>query len=244
MKGIAMKKITALSSTKKMTAFAATAVFGLAAVVAEAAPAQYAFHAQYTVEGNSDLSPVTNPLFHKGDSISGSFLFDASAPAVATNVPGTGLLAQFGQYSVYLGSILQLTGTAGIHNFSADTGSTLVANSTNQFDGVFNLAGTLNGDTAGTGFSGFAIDGFSLKSFNLFNVGGQYELSSQSLPSTLTLGPINAGIDLVFEDAEHRERTVMFRSYVDVAEVPVPAAGWMFGATLAGLLRVARRTQR
>lgn len=239
-----MKKITALSSTRKMTVFAAAAIFGLAAAVAEAAPTQYAFHAQYTIEGNSDLSPVTNPLFHSGDSIAGSFLFDASAPAVVTNVPGTGLLAQFGQYSVYLGSILQLTGVAGTHSFSADTGSTLVANSTSQFDGVFNLAGTVNGDTVGTGFSGFTIDGFALKSFNLFNVGESNHLSSQSLPSTLTLGPFNAGIDLIFEDAEHRERTVMFRSYVDVAEVPVPAAGWMFGAALAGLLRAARRTQR
>lgn len=228
----------------KFAALGTAAALSLAAVAVEAAPVQYVFHARLSREQNADYSPVPQYLFADGAVVSGTFRYDSSAAAVVTNIQGSGELASFGPYSIYGGSILQLTGQADGHAFSAATGSTLVADaSTWGLDGVFNIAGNLNGDDLGSGFQGFSVYGLTLKSFNFYNAGGALFLPDQSLPFDLAEGLYGSGVRLTFEDAEHRERIVTFgpTTYFTVAPVPVPAAGWMFGAALLGLTRIARK---
>lgn len=234
---------------KKTAAFSAAFIFGIAASAAHAAPQQYSFYAQYTNEQNADYTPVTDRLFDNGTVISGTFYFDTSAALVLSNAPATGDLSGYGLYSVYWGSLQQLSAQVGGHVFSADTGSTLVANSKDDTptarDGVFNIAGNLNGDDVGTGFAGFSTGGFTLTSANIYSIGWQDYLGDQSLPHALTQGPINTGINLIFEDAAQHERTVLFW-YATLAPtpVPLPATGWLFGAALAGLLRTHRKNRR
>lgn len=234
-----MNKTTALRAAITIGALAA-----IASATANATPIQYAFYANLILEQNAYNLPA---LLAPGTAISGHFSFEPDAAAVLTNAADPGALSDYGLYSIYFGAIQQLSGHVGSHAFSATSGSTLVANSdiggSTAHDGVFNIAGNLNGDEVGTGFTGFSIDGFTLKSFNLFSVGGQHYLSSQALPGELTQGDINTGINLIFQDAQQRERTLMFWT-AEITPVPVPAAAWLFGTAIAGLAAAGRKARR
>lgn len=236
-----MKKATALQAA---ITFGTAIVFGALTNTANAAPLQYAFSGKLVFEQDAYNLP---DLMSPGTGIFGHFSFEPDTAAVLTNAADPGALSDYGLYSVYFGAIQQLSGQVGGHAFSAASGSSLVANSdvggATAYDGVFNIAGNLNGDEVGTGFIGFSIDGFTLKSFNLFSVGGQHYLSSQALPGELSQGEINTGINLIFEDAQQRERTLIFR-VVEITPVPVPAAAWLFGTAIAGLAAAGRRKAR
>lgn len=225
-------------------------VFGASVGSAGATPIQYSFSAAHTYEVNADHTTPANYLFANGTVLSGHFGFERSAPAVLTNASDPGALSGYGLYSIYFGAVQQLTAQVDGHIFLADTGSTLVANSdsggSTPYDGVFNIAGNLNGDEVGTGFSGFSLDGFTLKSFNLYSIGWPNYVLSQALPVGLSNGPLSTGINLIFEDTEHREREVNFWGSANIvpSPVPVPAAGWLFGAAITGLIQASRRKAR
>lgn len=231
-----MKKITPILS-----------LFSLVCCIdaAQAMPVQYQFVATHTKELNADLTPALSNLFADGTVITTTFSFDSTTPASLINHPASSDFQSFGAYSYYSGSIGNFAGEVGGYGFSAASGGTVVAN-TNPgdptiFDGVFNQTGG-----TGSGFSGFTIDDFSLIGVIAYSVGLNNYLSDQSLPTSLTAGPINNGVNLVFENAEHTKRTVAFwgASISQVASVTEPSSFALLGAGLIGMLTFNRRRVR
>lgn len=215
-----------------------------------ATPIRYEFIGTHSAELNAaDLSIASDYLFADGTAINASFYYDSATPALLTNQLDSGDLQPFGLLSIYGNSISNLSGSVDGYTLSAATGTTIVGNSDvgdpTFLDGVFNLAGTINGSDVGTGFNGFELNGYTLTSSNIFSIGFNDYLSNQSLPGELTSGPINTGLNLIFADANHNERIVQFfgASISPVASVPEPASLSLITAGIAGLLIYKRRRQ-
>lgn len=230
-----MKKITPILS-----------LFSLVCCIdaVQASPMQYQFTATYSQELNADSTPAPTHLFAAGTSITTTFAFDSSTPVTQTNLTSIGF-QQFGLYSYYSGSLSNISGAVAGYSFSANSGSTVVANSNpgdpTFFDGVFNQIGE-----TGSGFSGFSIDNFNLIGVVAYSVGVNNYLPNQSLPATLTNGPVNTGVNLIFENVEHARHTVTFwgGAVTQVASVPEPSSVALLGAGLIGMLTFNRRRVR
>lgn len=212
---------------------------------AEAAPQQYAFYASKVDEfdGNGYAVNPADYLFSTSATVFGSFTYTTNVPPLFTDVPATGDLAGYGHISYYFGSLSDFVGNVGSYTFSAASGSTLVANSNagdGVNDGVFNLFGTVGGNVQGSGFNGFSIGGFNLLSVNIYSVAGVDYLTSQALPAHLSTSSSINGIRLTFENDDHNQRTAVFVG-PQLSSVPVPAAAWLFGSGLIGLLGVNAR---
>jgi hypothetical protein len=229
--------------------FLLACVIGLLGSVstAQAAPQQYGFYASYAFETDSHGALVNDAdlLFAVPTTIFGTFTYAANVAPLFVDTPATGDLAGYGRISYYYGSLSNLAGNVGGNAFSAATGSTLVADSSNGDgvnDGVFNLLGTVAGYVQGAGFSGFSIGGFNLVGVNIFSVGDNGYLASQALPNQLSYGPLNTGVQLEFEDSNHVQRTVKFwHIELGPMSVPIPATAWLFGSGLIGLAGAATR---
>lgn len=202
---------------------------------------QYQFTATYSQDLNADSTPASSHLFTAGTSITTTFAFDSDTPATLTNLSSSGL-QQFGLYSYYSGSLSNISGEVAGYSFSANTGSTVVANSNpgdpTFLDGVFNQIGE-----TGSGFSGFSIDNFNLIGVVAYSVGINNYLPNQLLPATLTNGPVNTGVNLMFENTEHTKRTVTFwgGAVTQVASVPEPSSVTLLCAGLLGTFMFNRR---
>jgi hypothetical protein len=213
----------------------------MGSAAAHAAISQYQFTGFLYVETTADFTPVppADYLFSSAATISGTLNYNTDATTILSNVTPTGDLSVFGPYSLYAGTIGNLTGVAGGHAFSADSGSSIVANSNpgdTTYDGVLNLAGTFDGNVVGAGFSGFSMGDFNLVSFNLWSTSSSGILSSQSLPGTLANGNIATGIYLIFENSVHEQRIVGF--ITDITPVPLPSTIWFMGSALVGLASI------
>jgi len=212
-----------------------------------ATPVKYEFVGTHFAEVNAtDLSLVSDYLFTDGTVVNASFFYDSNTPALLSNQVDSGDLQPFGLLSIYANSTSNISGSIDGYSFSADTGTTIVGNSNvgdaTFLDGVFNIAGTINGDVVGTGFSGFELNGYTLTSSNIFSVGFNDYLADQSLPATLTNGPLNTGLNLIFADANHNERIVQFfgGDIKPVASVPEPSPLWLLMAGMLGLFGFSR----
>ena len=216
------------------------AAFSLATTVTHALPVQYEFAGAHLGEYNADFSGASDYLFTDGTAVNINFFYDNSAPATMTDVADSGDLQPFGLLSIYGGSTSNFVGNVDGQAFGAATGSTIVGNSNSGdatfLDGVFNVAGNLNGNDVGTGFFGFEVNGYSLKSLNIFYAGFMDMLSDQSLPAELS-NPA-PGLYLIFADANNNERVVNFAgsSLTKIpAQVPEPSSSVLLAGGLLGV---------
>lgn len=215
-----------LAATTSMHSFASSALYTFSAPL-------------YASEVNVDGSSIASGdyLFHTGDSISGTFAYDSSTAATAVDQSPVGL-GPTGSYSLYQNSIQNIAASVASHNFSADTGATLVGDgSGSTLDTVFIRAGQFSNGSMGSGFSGFTVGAYKLVSFDLYTFSSPSAFNSQALPATLTNGEMVTAVSLVLEDNNNHQRLVQFAAgNIALAEVPLPASAWLFSSAALILL--------
>jgi|GEM_PF-940656 len=219
----------------------------------QTAPLQYQFSAMHLGElvpagdGNYTLVAESEYLIANGVTTSGTFFYDNSVNAFATDLYDIEFAA-FGRFSVYDSAATRIDGSIAAlgYGYGATSGYTVVANSNQgertDMDGVFNTAGSFNGSSAGAGFHGFSIGDYTLVSLNIFTLGPFDYLADQALPDTLRDGGFNTGVNLIFKDSQQQMRVVQFYAG-SLAPVPGPTSGLLLGSGLLALASSARRRQ-
>ena len=122
-------------------------------------------------------------------------------------------------------SIITLTGDINIPNQSFALDATNNALTPSLFSGTFNIGGGL---LAGT-FSGLTLSFFD----NTYAYEASLIYTSGSLMGSLSSGRIEGIYDADLDKVSAKVG--------EVAVVPVPAAAWLFGSGLIGLVGIARR---
>ena len=187
-------------------------------------------------------------LFANGVTSNVSFAYDntAAADPLQTDVVGTALngLEAFGNSTRYIDAGIGVSGSVAGNIFSSTTADVRVADNDADtafvapLDATFVVAGDFgNNGLAGTGFSGFLIDGFDLIRMNIFSLGfSDYLMTGQDLPDQISSseGPFITGLNLVFANRDDPTilRLVQFTGSVSV---PEPATLALMGIGLAAL---------
>lgn len=224
---------------------AAAALGSLCTVGATAAPLQYTFSANVSLEIRGDqLATSDQTFFTPGALLSGSFVYDNEAPLLFADSGG----------SIY-GSVSNLSGSIEGRNFFDPSGFSLVSN--NGFDPdpvnpnnplIDFLAIAADGGPDAT-LDGFSIDNqgiqFDLVNVRLFWFSPQGDfLSDESLPGVPAPQTEVARIALDFVSLADPSIThTVFAEPLDVAPVPVPAAAWLLISAL-GVFRLVGKSAR
>lgn len=117
-------------------------------------------------------------------------------------------------------------------------GSTTISVGNNAFD--FGLGGyTVSIDTTGFGVN---VTPGSVYTFLFTNVTGSGDLALRGILTAYDTDPYAGG--RAYEGPGYGDQPTwdqMFQTHVQVSAVPIPAAAWLFGSGLLGLIGVARR---
>ncbi len=171
---------------------------------------------EYDKETNTSGPPV---LYDFGTEVSGTFLYDAETPASSTGLDPVplGLNAIYGPLNGYLGAASSITGSIGTTTFSdADDGVVLLSDSSPNIIDLFLV------HTGNTGLTPVSVGDYVLSGISIFSVGFEDYLVDGSLPTTIPLGELNTGVNLIFRDSTGDEQIVQAHGGGSIVAVPAP----------------------
>lgn len=176
-------------------------------------------------------STVTNAATIHDESINGDLSGLLNTPTPLTVSAGTNtIIGQVGNN----GNTGATDGTdADYFTFNIAPGSDLVSITIDSYTSSSGSGQSFFGYTEGTSFTG---QGFGdIDGFVIFNASSGEVLDDLSGGASLAAG------DYAFWLQETADVTVDYEISFEVATVPVPAAAWLFGSGLLGLMGIARR---
>lgn len=221
---------------------------------AHAAPMAYRFTSTFqwyeSIDDGSPVSPILAPedyLLPENLPLVIDFTYSDAADFAPIDIPATAYPGTY-RASASSNAITGIEGTIGAHRFAADSlYSQLFTTHPDPgaiLSGNFNLlggsVGAVNGQSTGSGFEPFVAAGMPLA---YMSIEFYHDVSPEGAPFDMSAALKNmAQVNLNFDMGDGKTLNATY--FGQLQAVPVPAAFWLFGSGLAGMVGLKRRTRK